>query len=71
MMTFIRNWPEGLFILLVMLAPIAVTTASQRTSLLGFFAALGSCMFVGFTTWLACVWAASKLCERIKSRDAG
>ena len=64
MFTYIRNWPEGLFIVLVMLAPIGVAYAVRPSSVLGYFGILGLATVVGFVGWLACIWLACFVFDR-------
>jgi hypothetical protein len=64
MLTYFRNWPEGLFILLVMLAPLGVAYLLRPESVLGFFGIMGLGMVVGFVVWLACIWLACSVFDR-------
>lgn len=72
-MTFIQNWPEGLFVLLVMIAPVGVANVMWRQTILGYWAVLGLGMIVGLVVWFVCVWAfvlLSERADRTKHEDA-
>ena len=69
-MHYIRNWPEGLFILLVMLAPMSA--AYGLSSSLGrFFVVLLLGMLCGFAMWIGAIFIASRLHDRRQREKAG
>jgi hypothetical protein len=51
-MHFVRNWPEALFILLVMFVPLGIAFANGSRFLLVF--ALS--MVCGLALWVATIW---------------
>jgi hypothetical protein len=57
--TYIRNWPEGLFILLVMAMPLALATWRGGTAG-GFIVVLGGCAVAGLLFWAGLVWVACR-----------
>ena len=65
-MHYIRNWPEGLFILLVLLLPLALTGIWPPVTFLGFLARLALGMLIGFLVWIGIVVNACILCDRRK-----
>jgi hypothetical protein len=56
---YIRNWPEGLFILLVMAMPLAVATW-RGGAVGGFIVVLGGGAVVGLLLWAGLVWVACR-----------
>jgi hypothetical protein len=65
-MHYIRNWPEGLFILLVMVAPFVVAVIWSTETLLGFLGRLAPGMVAGVIVWIGIVGAAAVLHDRRK-----
>ena len=69
-MHYIRNWPEGLFILLVMFAPIGA--AFGLSSSLGrFFVVLLPGMVCGLAIWTGTIFVASRIHDRRQREKAG
>jgi hypothetical protein len=54
-MTYIRNWPEGLFILIVMALPLAAA-AGLGWGVVSFVVLLVAGMVAGLLAWLGLVW---------------
>ena len=66
-MKIVRNWPEGLFIVFVMVLPLTFVLTIRP---LTFFALLGRLlisMAAGFGCWLVIILIASKVHDRKKS----
>jgi len=61
-MHYLRNWPEGLFILLVMAGPLALSYTAG--TLLGFLFRLGLGIVVGLLIWICIIVAVSVLFDR-------
>ena len=47
--TYLRNWPEGLFIALVIIGPVVTATIIARCELLGLHGDVGIGMMLGLT----------------------
>jgi hypothetical protein len=62
-MSFIQNWPEGLFILLVLAMPLMIA-AWQAQSLGSFLTFLGGCMGVGLICWAGMIWVLGRAYSR-------
>ena len=63
-MHYIRNWPEGLFILLVMAGPFVVPVIWPAQTFLGFLGRLALGMLVGVIVWVGIVVVAALLHDR-------
>jgi hypothetical protein len=61
-MHLIRHWPEGLFILLVMLAPMGVAFGLS-SSFWRFFVVLLTSMVCGFAIWIGTIVIATRIHE--------
>jgi len=68
-MHYVRNWPEGLFILLVMALPFVVAVVWRAETFLGFLGRLGLGMLVGSVVWGGIIAAAAFLYDRGQSQD--
>ena len=69
-MHYIRSWPEGLFIVLVMLAPVgaAYGVSSSRGR---FFVVLLIGMVCGFAMWIGTIFIAARIHDRRQREKAG
>ncbi|MCI0640751.1 MAG: hypothetical protein L0Y72_28845 [Gemmataceae bacterium] len=54
-MSFLRNWPEGLFVLLVIVFPLAFASLMPARSFGGFIVRIVLGMLAGGLVWLAIV----------------
>jgi hypothetical protein len=58
------HWPEGLFILLVMVLPFVATTIWRPDTFLGFLASLGIVMVGGLVSWIGVIIAVATIYDR-------
>lgn len=65
-MHYIRDWPEGLFILLVMALPLAAAALWRPETFLGFLVRLALGMLVGGVVWIVVMVVATAFYDRRK-----
>jgi len=66
-MHYIKNWPEGLFLVLVMFGPLVVAFFFRQQ--INFFVVLVGGMAVGLVAWLAIVFLACWLFDLNQSEN--
>lgn len=66
-MHYIKNWPEGLFILLVMFGPLAVAFLCR--GLFNFVVTLVGGVIVGFGIWVGIIFFISRYFDHQNKKD--
>ena len=66
---FIRNWPEALYIVLVMVSPLCFAYGMAQGTFLGFLGILILGMGIGVLIWGATVLVACSISERKQPAD--